>query len=329
MKIYSILNPLSGDGVCLEMWPIMEDCLQQEGVDYELIREEGDLTAKIEELLGQLKTAKDKNEVVIAGLGGDGTHHALINGIMAFREKHPDFQVPAYAIIPLGTGNNIAKSFGLDPAFGNIKASIEQAVRIAVHGEDHRVDLGRIDGRWFLDAFTVGIDAHILAGRNRDRAALINNTLAYRLFKGYPLYLYNTFKSLWRCHSVRAEIKIDGEDWYRGNFYNLVINNTAIYAGELDLTDSAPADDGLLDAVVFSGSMDYLRRYLLAHRYLPRQVRTLSSGARRNMRHKRGRTFEISIGQPLLCLVDGEELPSGDNFKVETFPGILTIKKKK
>lgn len=327
MKIFCILNPLSGDGACLEMWPVMEGFLQREEVEYDLIREEGDLTKKVEELLGQLKTAEDINDIVIAGLGGDGTHHALINGIMAFHEKHPDEKIPAYAIIPFGTGNNIAKSFGLDPAFGNFKASIELAVKTAVQGKNHQVDLGKIDGRWFLDAFTVGIDAHILAGRNRDREAFTKNSLAYRLFKGYPLYVTNTFKSLWQCHPVHADIVVDGKSWYSGSFFNLVINNTAIYAGELDLTDSAPADDGLLDAVVFSGSLDYLRRYLLAHRYLPKQVRTLSSRAKRNMAHIRGKTFEIALEKPILSQIDGEELPAGDSFKVETFPGILTIKK--
>ena len=323
MKIFCILNPLSSDGACLAMWPVMEEFLKKEDVEYELVKAEGDLIQNIVELLEK----QDGDDWLIAGLGGDGTHHALINGIMKFRDKYPEAKIPPYAIIPFGTGNNIAKSFGLDPLFGNIKSCLETAVKTAVHGEDHQVDLGKVDGRWFLDAFTVGIDAHILAGRNRDRAALTKNSLAYRLFKGYPLYLYNTIKSLWVCKSVNAKITVDGKQWHTGKFYNLVINNTSIYAGELDLTDSAPADDGLLDAVVFSGSLDYLRRYLLGHRYLPKQVRTLSSKARQAMEHIRGKTFEIELEKPVLCQIAGEELPAGDKFKVETFPGILTIRK--
>jgi diacylglycerol kinase (ATP) len=327
MKIICILNPLAADGACLKMWPVMESLLKNEGVEYEIIQHEGDLREKVQNVLETMNQKQNIREVVIAGLGGDGTHHALINGMMNFQKKNPDLSLPPYAIIPFGTGNNIAKSFGLDPGFGNIKPCLELAVKTALHGKEHQVDLGKVDGRWFLDAFTVGLDAYILAGRNLDRAAFRKNSLAYRLFKGYPLYLYNTIKSLWKCHPVHAEITVDGKKWYSGDFFNLVINNTSIYAGELDLADSAPADDGLLDAVVFSGSLNYLRRYLLGHRYLPKQVRTLSSKARQAMEHIRGGIFEIKLGKPVLCQIAGEELSPGDSFKVETFPGILMIKK--
>ena len=89
---------------------------------------------------------------------------------MNFRGKNPAAAIPPYAIIPFGTGNNIAKSFGFDPGFGNLNTCIESAVDTAVNGGEHQVDLGKVNGQWFLDAFTVGIDAHILSGRNRDRA---------------------------------------------------------------------------------------------------------------------------------------------------------------
>ena len=304
----------------------MENFLKTENVDYELIQCEGSLSQKVQEILEQLDCKGDVDKFVISGLGGDGTHHALINGIMRFREKSPSARIPPYAIIPFGTGNNIAKSFGLNPGFGNISTSIKSAVKMALHGENHQVDLGKVNDRWFLDAFTIGIDAHILTGRNRDRTNFTKNSLTYRLLKGYPLYLCNTIKSLWKCHPVRAKISVDGKKWYSGSFFNLVINNTAIYAGELDLTDSAPADDGLLDAVIFTGAIDYLQRYLFAYRYLPKPLRTLSRKTRQNTKHIRGKKFEIKLEKPLPCQIAGEELPPDDNFKIETFSGILTIK---
>ena len=327
MKIFCILNPLSADGASLKMLPVMETFLQSENVEYEFFTKDEDLGEKIHKVL--VKVQEEKQDVVIAGLGGDGTHHALINGIMSFRDLHPDLTIPPYAIIPLGTGNNIAKSFGLVPMGTTITSILKSALKIAIHGVDEKVDLGKVDGRWFLDAFTVGIDAHILAGRNRDRSALRKNSLSYRLFKGYPLYLYNTLKCLYHCKKVYAEIVVDGEKWHSGNFYNLVINNTAIYAGELDLADSAPADDGYLDAVLFSGSFDYLRRYLLAHRHLPKQLRTLSTKAKRTLEHIRGKTFEVHLKSPMLAQIAGEELSYGKDYHIETFPQIFTIKVKK
>ena len=110
--------------------------------------------------------------------------------------------------------------------------------------------------------------------------------------------------------------------------HNIVINNTAIYAGELDLADSAPADDGYLDAVLFSGSFDYLRRYLLAHRYLPKQLRTLSTKAKRSLEHIRGKTFEIHLKSDMLAQIAGEEFSHGKDFQIKTFPEIFTVKVK-
>jgi len=324
MKIFCILNPLSADGASLKMRPVMEAFLKSEKVEYEFFIKDEDLEEKVHKVLIEIQ--KEKQDVVIAGLGGDGTHHALINGIMSFRDLHPESTIPPYAIIPLGTGNNIAKSFALILMGATITSILKSALKIAIHGVDKKVDLGRVNGRWFLDAFTVGIDAHILAGRNRDRSALRKNTLLYRLFKGYPLYLYNTVKCLYHYKKIDAEIVVDGEGWHNGFFYNLIINNTAIYAGELDLADSAPADDGYLDAVLFSGSFDYLRRYLLAHRYLPKQLRTLSTKNKRNLEHIRGKNFEIHLESPMLAQIAGEEFPHSKEFYIKTFHKIFTIK---
>ena len=181
-KIYCILNPLAADGACYREWPFVEGILKEEGVEYELVLHKGDLREKAEEVLKDLSSKNELQDSVIAGLGGDGTHHALINGIMDFKDKNPDSPLPSYAIIPLGTGNNIAKSFGLDFGPGGRKKSIRKGVTTAVNGEDHKVDLGRAENLYFLDAFTVGTDAHILAGRNRDRIALSPYRIFYKLF---------------------------------------------------------------------------------------------------------------------------------------------------
>lgn len=326
-KIFCILNPLAADGACYREWPFVESLLKDEGVEYELVLHEGDLRKKTRDVLTDLSSKNELNNAIIAGLGGDGTHHALINGIMDFRAENPSSHpLPPYAIIPLGTGNNIAKSFGLDCGPGKREKSIRKAVATALHGKDHKVDLGKACSLYFLDAFTIGTDAHILAGRNRDKIALSPYRFFYRLFKGYPLYVYNTIKSLGICAPVHGKIEVDGKEWYSGKFFNLVINNSAIYAGEFDLTGMAPADDGELDAIVFTGPVDYLNKYMMGHRYLPKKLRELPQKLARNMHHTRGKTFTIELESELSSQIDGEELPNGKKFKVETLEKILTIK---
>ncbi len=321
-KLYCILNPLSSDGKALRKWIDIEKVLGELDIDYELVRSGEDIC---ETTLSLLKSGVDENDC-LAGLGGDGTQHAVINGIMRYREEYPEARLPYFSVIPLGTGNNIAKSFNMSPRQNLLFSELRRCLAGAVRGAEFRVDLGRIDGVYFLDAFTVGIDAHILAGRNRDRQTISRSRFMLRMLKGYPLYLFNTLKSMGTSKSVSAELRVDGKSFYSGKICNIVINNTRIYAGEFDLTDNACANDGLLDVLVFKGPRDYLRRYLLGHRYLPRKMRMLADSARHSLEHAKGRSFEIRLGEKLPAQVDGEELDARLEFRVDAVPRAVKLR---
>lgn len=321
-KIICILNSLSGDGASYKKWPEVEKIFNELAINYELVLHEGDLSEKIQELLKLYRT----ESVTFAGVGGDGTHHALINGIMRFKEKNPNAHIPEYAIIPLGTGNNIAKSFGMGSRENLMFNDLRRAVISTVYGADFKLDVGKIGLCYFIDAFTAGIDAHILAGRNRDKSTMEENEFPYKLLKGYPLYIFNTLKSFNRCNPIHGEIEVDGKKWYSGKLFNVIINNTRIYAGEFDLTDSALANDGMLDLLVFTGHADYLQRYLLSHRYLPRKIRSLASANQKFIQHVKGKKFSIRLEKITHAQLDGEEIASSDEFILEIIPEALTIK---
>ena len=226
--VVCLLNPLSNDGAAKRRWPQVADILAKRGIPFELVEHQGDLAQCAEQYL----ETKGRPGLVFAGLGGDGTHMAIINGLMRFRRRHPDRGIPDYTILPFGTGNNLAKSFGMSACRNILRSELRRAVCATAYGARYQVDLGTLDGNYFADAFTVGVDAHILNGRNRDRAAMQRHPLLFRLLKGYPVYGFNCLKSLFRCHPLHAEIMVDGQPWYRGDLFNLIINNSRIYAGQ-------------------------------------------------------------------------------------------------
>ena len=326
-KIYCILNPLSGGGASLKMIPFIEEYLEEKqktlDFSYEIVKKKGDLLDIIAEVL---RKSQLEDNVVIAGLGGDGTHHALINGIMQFRDQFLDDKIPPYAVLPLGTGNNIAKSLGLKPTKKDRQASVYEALECAL--SDHNdcfVDLGQVKDRWFLDAFTIGIDADILAGRNRDHDLLQKRGgLMKKLFTGYPLYVYNTFKSILTFKKSKCEIFVDDNLWYSGKVYNILINNSAIYAGELDLTNSSPMDDGKLDIAIFPSLFNFFFRYLLGNRGLPRFISAISKNSKY---HIRGMKFLVKIVDELPTQIAGEEFVKGSEFIINTSPSVFKIKK--
>ncbi len=323
MKIYCFLNPLSGSGNCLKMIPVVERLLSGENVKFEILEPEGDICEFVHKRLASVAGEGGLSDSVVAGFGGDGTQDAIINGLMRYAESSGAAGMPSYSIIPLGTGNNIAKSFRLTVC-SNATRSVEAGLLRAVRGKSHNVDLGKTCGRWFLDAFSVGFDAHVLAMRKKNLHSFSRNPILSGL-KGYPLYFLHGLKSLFRCPVVEVKISVDSKPWYEGPLFNLVVNNTSVYAGELEFSGACTADDGMLDAVLFPGRMAYLRAYAFSGRNSFGCLRSLR-GKGNSMLHKRGRIFEISLAKPLPCQISGEELGVDKVFRVETSPGALTLR---
>ena len=93
--------------------------------------------------------------------GGDGTAHAVLNGLCAQQEA--PLEEFTLAILPLGTGNDWARSLG-------IPLSVEGAVATLAAGRTCRHDIGIVDrsesGRsqrqYFLNMAGAGFDAHVI-----------------------------------------------------------------------------------------------------------------------------------------------------------------------
>lgn len=322
IKIICFLNPLSCDGRSVERWKEVEGIFKELDINYELILHRGDLTAKLIDVL----KAGIPDPTCIVGVGGDGTHNALINGIMKFKETNVGAYIPSYSIIPFGTGNNIAKSFNMSPMENLLFNEIRRAVISTVWGADYRLDLGKIGGRYFVDGFACGIDAGILKGRCRDKALLQKIPIISWMTRGYLVYLYNVMKNLFSYKSVNGEIEVDGTNRYSGKILNIIINNTRIYAGEFDLTDTAYANDGKLDILISKGFPNYLKRYLLSHRHFPRKIRKLGSFGDGSVYHIKGKVFKIKLGKSVPAQIDGEQIPDASEFTIETIPSAITLK---
>ena len=97
--------------------------------------------------------AEEGRAVII--VGGDGSVHEVVNGILSTGRRVP------LSIIPAGSGNDYAwhaLNLPRDPA-----AALERAF----HGRLIEADAGRVNERFFVNAFGVGLDANIAAAANR------------------------------------------------------------------------------------------------------------------------------------------------------------------
>ena len=325
MKVLCVLNPGAAGGDALKLWPVVADLLQQQGVDYELLSCEGGSPIK-DQVYTQLMAAGAAAYDVVAGIGGDGTHAAVINALMQVRAACGGVLKPRYAFIPLGTGNDIAKSLGIRIHDDYSPRDLRRAVSTILHGADYCLDLGVIKGTYFADALTIGLDSRILMERNTHKRALETIPFLKYLAKGRFLYTMSWGSRFFQHAPVEGEIRVDGKSWYTGRLINVVVNNTRIYAGDFDFSKDAYPDDGLLDVVLFNAHVDYLTRYLLAIRHNPDKIRDLSAELHRRSMHIQGREIEIRLSDPEPAQVDGEEFPGDSVFKISVAHRVLPIK---
>lgn len=330
MKVVCIVNPKASDGKCLRKWPYVDSLLRSSGAECELVSREGDLRDITMDVLAKLAETRSE-DAILAAVGGDGTQHAVFNGIMRFREERPNSHVPSYLPIPMGTGNNITKSIFPASLWKGKKGLIKAAVKAAHDGVDRQLDLGIVktgagsEGECFLDAFSVGIDPAILAAKDASTAKLAKThprTLSF--LRGYPLYAWHGISALRSFKPVEAEIEVDGKPWYSGPLFNIVINDTSIYGGVFNLTESTFPDDGLLDAIIFANPADYFRKYLFAFNCLPRSLRSFfGNTVAPNPILKSGKNFKITLSDDMDSQIDGEARPPGKLFEIGTLPNVL------
>ena len=231
-----------------------------------------------------------------ASVGGDGTAHWLLNGLMATEWDEP----PTMAIIPTGSGSDFIRTFALP-------RTIEGAVPLLAAGRTYRVDVGRLDGsfgsRWFLNAANIG-----LVARSAQRAARLPARLGSLRYTAAFWLSLATFG--------RAPVVVDlGGRRIEERAITVVAANGQFFGGGLNIAPQASLQDGVVDVEVFACSK------WRAFDVMPRVIRG------NHLRHpavKRGRTAAVTVTVPDDWPVeaDGEMVGSGP-VQVTVHPGAV------
>ena len=123
MRIIILLNPKAGRGKAPLVLREALEVMRGDGVEIE-VQESRDA----QHLLALARQAAAEKPDAIVSLGGDGTHHYVLNGIVGS-------EIPL-GIIPAGSGNDFAKGLG-------IPTQTRAAAEVLRAGNIRRIDLGR------------------------------------------------------------------------------------------------------------------------------------------------------------------------------------------
>jgi diacylglycerol kinase (ATP) len=181
---------------------------------------------------GEEKTLAERAIVsgarTIVAVGGDGTCGHIANAIL--RSATPC----QLAVVPAGTGNDLAKTLGVD------RYGPEQIADLVLRGDATQIDVGFADGHYFLNSCGFGFDASVLEASGK-----------VRFLTGDAVYVYSALKQLFSYRGVDVSRNGRVND---GRMLMATVSNGRFLGGVFKIAPHASVLDGRLDACFISDS---------------------------------------------------------------------------
>ena len=182
------------------------DILRGKGIESILIRI-GDVAAMNQAIDGHC----DRVDRIILG-GGDGTLDAALPAVLD-------------SGLPLGTANDLARTL-------RIPTSLDEAARVITAARINRIDLGRVNDQYFLNAASIGLAVqvtHCLTPEMKQKWGAA----------AYPLALVAAFRNNRPFH---IRVVCDGKVHHLKSI-QITIGNGRHYGGGLSVREDAEIDD--------------------------------------------------------------------------------------
>jgi diacylglycerol kinase family enzyme len=206
------VNPRSGNGS--PGVEELEHAARERGVEVHVVAEHDDL----EDL------ARTRDAEALGMAGGDGSLARV--AAVAIERDLP------FVCVPFGTRNHFARDLGLDrnDPIGALQA---------FEGAEHRVDVGRVGERLFLNNVSLGLYARLVHHRERHRSRRIALARAQALLLGLR-------------HRESTRFEIDGKTV---TARVVLVANNAYELDVFNVGERARIDEGLLHLYVAEGVM--------------------------------------------------------------------------
>ena len=224
---FVIANPVSGNKKLSKKWKEIERLLNEKNIDFSVA-----FTTHSKHEIELVHTAIQQGYRNIISVGGDGTLHHVVNGIMTQRYvKTSDITV---GVIPLGTGNDWIKTY-------NMPNNVANSINLIHHKKTILQDIGHL--------------------QLTNTSAFFNNVAGI----GYDGYVVNKLNKLKRFGPIAYLLSgITGLLLYKKTTFTIEVNNLSIEtkclmtlfgickysAGGMQLTDYKDTTDSLFDITI-------------------------------------------------------------------------------
>ena len=261
---YCIVNPHAGSGKTMSQWTIAEQTLTELNIPYKT-----SLTNY------KFHATKLAYEAALHGyrrllaVGGDGSLHEVMNGIMKYSEETgTPPEMFWLAVIPIGSGNDWIKSTG-------VPHETQAVVDLLSSNSFGQQDVVKVESGnkvcYMTNVGGVGFDSHVCLRVNRQKER------GRRSATIYATALMHTIRWI---RSLNGTVKVDGKVLYEGDFYSIALGNGRYSGGGMRQVPKARLNDGLVDVMVvpklkvqtmlremprlFNGTLDESKSVLMA-----------------------------------------------------------------
>jgi diacylglycerol kinase (ATP) len=172
-----------------------------------------------EEITELLKTQGYTDAIAV---GGDGTVNQVAKTIVNTTIR--------LGIVPIGSGNGLARSLGLS-------MNIDEVIKQIAQGDKALIDSGTVNGIPFFCTSGIGFDAHI------------GHLFATSVKRGLQSYAKITIRELLRYRAKNYTLKFDGQELKRKAFL-ITTANAGQYGNDFYIAPQASLQDGKFHVVV-------------------------------------------------------------------------------
>jgi diacylglycerol kinase family enzyme len=283
-KFHFLINPISGGGQGKAVFDFLPEIMCSMDFKEDEWKREFSVYELFEE---QIKEALANSECFIV-VGGDGTITSVFDVLL----QHKEFMHIKIGIIPLGTGNDLARVLNLYSAL--VDRGLLYIVRKLVVAKSRDFDLWQINKKFAMaNYFSAGIDAHIAYDFNKDRieGRIVGNSV----LKNKLHYVKRFFAD--KNYRLKAgELNITDEFGKKMTFSlennsTVIIGNIPSFAGGSNPFGKSDMADGLLEILRIKSIQSFLK--------------AISIGAGGSV--IRAKEIEIHLQKDEFIQIDGED----------------------
>ena len=312
MKPLLVVNPRSGGGATGRTFGAMRDTIE---------RALGPVEVAMTERQGHGADLAREGAVaghpLVIAVGGDGTFHEVVNGLMAAKGGSYGTKADGTRIgmIAQGTGGDFRKALGLEHRLDKYLDALKS-------GHERPLDLGKFTGggktgHYFVNILSAGmgglVDRYVA-----DASRMLGGTAAY--FGASVKALLNA-----RLGNVRCTVTNDGKtEEHQIRSFMIAICNGRYFGSGMKIAPMAEVDDGIFEVVALGATSK------LGFAMTSRGIYTGAHIGQAGTVHLRGQKIVLDLANDdardvYLLDVDGEPM-GGLPLTVEVVPKAITLR---